>query len=417
MAIDPSGFSNQSRQQIVSNQGTLLSGYLARSRSKQGSSSARNSQGQTNLDSVSLSSEALERARLRDEDRLNEKQTNRKEMNTYKPGGSKSTASLTGDGNNNTLTGGAGNDTLEGGAGNDTLDGLAGLDRLIGLGGNDTYIVDNVGDVIVENALSGNDTVKASVTYTLRNNIENLYLTGSGNINGTGNALNNTLTGNSGNNTLDGGTGTDTLIGGAGNDTYVVDSADDVVTELFDEGTDTVNASTSYTIGAHIENLNLTGSGNINGTGNALNNTLTGNSGNNTLDGGTGTDTLIGGAGNDTYVVDSADDVVTELFNEGTDTVNASTSYTIGAHIENLNLTGSGNINGTGNAGSNNITGNSGNNTLDGGTGTDTLIGGAGNDTYVVDSADDVVTELANEGTDTVNASLTYTLGSNVENL
>ena len=58
-----------------------------------------------------------------------------------------------------------------------------------------------------------------------------------------------------------------------------------------------------------------------------------------------------------------------------------------------------------------------GNDMLDGGTGNDTMIGGAGNDTYVVDAAGDVVTELAGQGTDTVQSSVSYTLGANVENL
>ena len=139
------------------------------------------------------------------------------------------------------------------------------------------------------------------------------------------------------------------MAGGAGNDTYVVDSAGDVVTEGSDQGTDTVQASVSYTLGGNVENLTLTGTGNINATGNTLNNTLTGNAGNNMLNGGAGDDTMIGGAGNDTYVVDSASDVVTENSSEGTDTVQASVSYTLGANVENLTLTGTGNINATGN--------------------------------------------------------------------
>src|SRR4030095_265564 len=102
-------------------------------------------------------------------------------------------------------------------------------------------------------------------------------------------------------NVLDGRAGADTMTGGVGNDTYLVDNAGDVVTELAGEGTDTVQSSITYTLGANVENLTLTGNNPINGTGNALVNTLRGNGANNILDGQAGADTIIGGAGNDTY--------------------------------------------------------------------------------------------------------------------
>ncbi len=118
---------------------------------------------------------------------------------------------LTGNSANNTLTGGAGNDTLDGGAGNDTLRGGA---------GNDTYVVERTADVVTENANEGMDTVRSSVTWTLGNNLENLTLLGTTAINGTGNALNNTLLGNAGANVLTGAAGDDIYDGAAGNDTF-----------------------------------------------------------------------------------------------------------------------------------------------------------------------------------------------------
>ncbi|WP_244956111.1 M10 family metallopeptidase C-terminal domain-containing protein, partial [Rhizobium changzhiense] len=177
--------------------------------------------------------------------------------------------------------------TITGGVGNDTLDGAAGADILIGGAGNDTYMVDNAGDSVAENAAAGTDTVKTVLAnYTLGNNVEILSYTGSTNFTGTGNALANTIIGGAGNDLLDGGAGNDTLVGGAGNDIYVVDSASDIVTELASAGTDEIRTSlAAYSIAAliNVENLSYTGSANFTGTGNALANMITGGAGHDTL--------------------------------------------------------------------------------------------------------------------------------------
>src|SRR5205085_1550491 len=149
-------------------------------------------------------------------------------------------------------------------------------------------------------------------------------------IKGTGNELANMLIGNSGANALDGGAGADTMSGGAGNDTYIVDNVGDVVTENVGEGTDTVKSAVTFTLSDNVENLMLTGTDAIDGTGNALNNILTGNSAANVL---------AGEAGSDTYIVGDGDTVV-ENANEGTDTVKSSMSFVLHDNVENLTLTG-----------------------------------------------------------------------------
>lgn len=350
-----------------------------------------------------------------------------------------STLTATGNALNNVLTGNSAANTLTGAGGDDTLIGGAGNDTMVGGTGNDLYVIDVTTDAITELAGEGTDTVQSAITFTLASlaNVENITLTGSTAANATGNASANVLTGNSAANVLTGGAGADTLIGGAGNDSYDVDTAGDVVTEALNAGTDSVTATISYTLSANVENLTLGGTSAISGTGNDLANTLTGNAaanslnggaGNDTLNGGTGADAMAGGLGDDTFIVDNTSDTVTELAGEGTDLVQSAVSFTIGANVENLTLTGTTGNSATGNAlnnvlignaGANKLTGGAGDDMLDGGSGTDTMAGGTGNDTYVINVTADVITELAGEGTDTVQSAITYTLASlaNVENI
>ena len=357
-----------------------------------------------------------------------------------------------------TITGTQNADTLEGTTGDDTIDGRRAADTLIGMEGNDLYIFDRLDDSAVETEWGGNDTVRISVTndgtaigVDMRavnfGNVENLEFARAGLFNAIGNDLDNTITGNAsvnhflggaGNDTLDGKAGADVLDGGEGDDTFYVDNVGDVV---IDSGgySDWVYAKLSWVMGAGIETLVLTGTGNFSGTGNNLDNFIIGNSGTNTLSGGGGYDLLFGGAGNDTYIVTAEDatnySAVIEEFNEGIDTVRASTSYyVLGANVEKLVLTEvAGDALGVGNDLANVITGNSHHNTLSGGAGVDTLDGGAGNDTYhselITDGAqvfiEDKIREQSGEGNDTLvlfgsaatTAATTLTLGNNLENI
>ena len=288
---------------------------------------------------------------------------------------------VSGGGDNDTIWGGAGHDNLTGDAGadliygeagQDKLDGGTGIDTLYGGADNDIYTVDNANDQAIELFDEGIDLVNSSVTYTLGDNVENLTLTKTANINGFGNDLANAITGNSGKNTLWGEGGNDTLKGGSGID--VLQGGED--NDSLDGGT-----------------------GNDNLLGGDGADALLGGAGTDKLDGGTGVDTMQGGADSDTYVVDDIDDVVIELLNQGSDLVSSSVTYTLSDNVEKLTLSKTANIDGFGNALDNVIKGNAGNNYLDGGAGNDVLHGGGGNDTLEGGEGNDTLTGAINADT------------------
>ncbi|MDC1255903.1 hypothetical protein N8128_06950, partial [Paracoccaceae bacterium] len=330
---------------------------------------------------------------------------------------------------------------------NFTLDGGIGADTLIGDTTRNIYILDNAGDTITENGEDEIDIVKSSVSYTLVDKLENITLTGSADINATGNELKNEFYGNSGINTFS---------GLSGDDTYYIDDERDTVieTEIITETTrnyDRVYSSADFdSRNAYIEYIELTGSDSINAIGNSVNNFIYGNSGDNTLtgyagsdnlyggegadtliggegadtlDGGGGADSLIGGKGNDKYWIDQVGDKVTELEDEGFDWIyfasdfDSEANYTITDNIETIYSFSSANTNITGNNLNNDIYAGSGNDILDGALGADNLYGKAGDDIYIIDNIDDKTFESWDgSGTDEVRSSVSYSIsGDDIE--
>jgi Ca2+-binding RTX toxin-like protein len=324
---------------------------------------------------------------------------------------------------------GTGNDDdnyLQGGAGNDRLTGGIGIDTLAGRGGDDTYFVDSSDDVIVEEANAGIDMVVTAVsTYFLPDNVEDLIYSGPANESffGTGNNLVNVIIGGDWHDALDGKGGADVMAGGKGHDIYRVDNAGDQIAEEAGQGEDTVYSELTYfKLGINVEHLRYVGNDTLSftGVGNEYNNNISGGAADDVLDGGTGADQMLGHGGNDTYWVDNLGDKVVEDAGKGIDEVRVRmlSSYTLGANVERLSYDGTGAFWATGNALDNRLITGSGNDRLDGGAGADRMEGNGGNDIYVVDSAGDLVVELANGGSDTVSTALSaYTLTDNVETL
>ncbi|MBB5223125.1 Ca2+-binding RTX toxin-like protein [Amaricoccus macauensis] len=274
---------------------------------------------------------------------------------------------------NDTLNGGDGSDALFGETGNDILNGGLGADTMDGGEGGDTYYVDNVGDRVIETSNeSYYDTVYSGISFTLGDNVERLYLTGRNGLSGVGNELANNITGNGGNNLLSGFGGNDSLYGGDGNDSLVGGDGDDM------------------------------------------------------LAGESGSDVLSGGAGNDSYRVNTGDTVI-ENAGSGSDTVYASSNWTVSSNIESTILDG--NVTVYGNSDANNISAGWYSGVLYGLSGDDTLSanynatlsGGTGNDHYEVSGRNEIIVESAGQGVDSVSINFeyeqTYVVGENVENI
>lgn len=292
---------------------------------------------------------------------------------------------LDGGAGNDMLEGGTGNDTLLGGAGNDTLDGGAGNDTMTGGAGNDTYVVDSMGDAVIEEVNGGTDTVRTALAaYVLGANVEHLTFTGTGGFSGVGNSLGNTILGGTGNDMLDGGAGIDRLVGGQGNDTYVADSAGDVIVESAGAGVDTVLYSgvSAFQLANNVENLVYTATTNANLLGNSASNIITAGSGNDAVNAAGGDDTVYGGAGNDRLLGGSGNDVLhgeagdDELFGDsGNDSLYG----------------GEGNDRLDGGDGNDLLDGDAGNDRIFGGAGVDQIHGGAGDDALYGDLGNDVI--------------------------
>jgi Ca2+-binding RTX toxin-like protein len=336
-------------------------------------------------------------------------------------------------------TGNTGADIITANAGNDTLVSGSGVDEFFSGNGNDLFIVGNTGDVVqpdIGGLKYGIDTIQSSVSYVLSNSVDSLELTGSANLTATGNpaeadsivgnAGSDTLTAGGYNDTLVAGSGLATLIGGGGNDTFVVNNTADVVEDSLTGHSNSLMSSVSFSLPTNVNASTLTGSANLVGTANAANDSLTGNAGLDTLVGGSGTDTLVagsglatlvGGTGNDTFVVNSALDVIQSASSGGHNLILASSSFTLPTNVNALTLSGVANISATGNTVADTLTSGAGQDTLTAGSGLATLIGGLGNTTFVIDNANDVVQDTVSFTTNSIDASVSYTLVTNVNTL
>jgi Ca2+-binding RTX toxin-like protein len=326
---------------------------------------------------------------------------------------------LEGDRGTDNLIGGDGDDRLSGGANGDTLDGGAGIDTAdysasaigfgaaitvnletgVGSAGNalgDTYFsIENVNGTFSADSITGNGVDNRLSGFGGADTLKG----GGGNDDLFGGIADDSLVGGVGDDFLNGGTGNDTMIGNDGDDTFIVDSSADIVNEVLGSGIDTVFSDVSFSLTSSdvqgdVENVTLTGFGNLSVSGNALDNRLLGNSGSNSLNGREGADRMVGFGGNDTYRVDNTGDIVDEggFGTSGTDRVISTISFNLGGPkvvgpVENLTLSGDLSLTGIGNSLNNIIFGNTGGNLLSGLGGNDTVNGGLGADVFLFNAA------------------------------
>jgi Ca2+-binding RTX toxin-like protein len=341
-----------------------------------------------------------------------------------------------GEGGSNFLFGNQGNDSLYGGNGQDWLDGGEGADTLSGKDGNDTYVLDSLGDIIIDLPGTGTETVRSYLNQTtLQAGMDHLFLLGEA-VEGRGNYLDNLIVGT---------TGSNVLFGEGGNDIIVGDPVRYLLRNYDPSLQERPNASREFQKPAIInyqdylslaQNINLVdkryeaitrestvdsrtptgaddilwgGAGNDTLFGQLGNDSLYGGEGDDRLDGGYGADRLEGGGGNDIYVIDHLNDLIIDAPQTGTETVESYITFDLRQYsmapgspifgttgLDNLTLTrprlseinsvselSKYEINAFGNSLPNILIGNDQKNTIDGREGDDTIIISNGDDTLI----------------------------------
>ena len=337
---------------------------------------------------------------------------------------------IAGNGGNDTLDGGAGNDTLIGGTGDDTMSGGlgddiivggAGADALTGGPGNDTYVVDNVGDVVVGTRRPGHRIVQSSIELHARGRCREPDPDRRAGIDGTGDGDANSSPATAPRipcrsrrqRTLDGGVGADTMLGGLGNDMYFVDNASDVWSENVGEGTDTVFSTAHYGSRRTWKTWSCKAAPICRATATASQHAQR----QRRQQSPRRRRRRRHHARRRSATTCTSSTMPAKRDREprrGQRTVFSTAHFRLSANVETWSSKATPTCRATAKLP---ILGNAGNNILNGGAGADAMVGGAGNDIYFVDNASDAVFENPGEGTDAVFSTAHFRLTANVETL